>query len=149
MPQLSASAMTPAQHALARWLLRHEREITAHHQPLGPIDLAEQVVRKLSPRIAALVTAAGYRALLSRALHLARAQFPLLDGVQIGTSDGYINGPRTVGGGAIDEGLVALIGTLIGLLATFVGDDLTDNLIHDAWPDAPSQRLAADSGGKR
>ncbi len=149
MRQLSAINMTPAQHALARWLVRHEREIATHHQPLGSIDLSEQVVRKLSPRVAVLVTAAGYRALLSRALHLARAQSPLLDGVRIGTSDAYINGPRTAGGGAIDEGLVALIGTLIALLATFIGDDLTDNLIHDAWPDAPSQRLAANSGGKR
>ena len=149
MGQRGDSADTPGQDGVARWLRRCGREMATHHQPLGPIDLAEQVVRKLSPRVAALVTAAGYRALLSRALHLTRDQFPVLDGVQIGTSGAYINGPRTAGGGAIDEGLVALIGTLIALLATFVGDDLTDNLIRDAWPDAPRRRVALGSGGTR
>ena len=149
MAQASASVMTPAHQQLARWLVRRARNVDAHQKPDAQIDLAELVVGKLSPRVTVLVTEAGYRALLTRALHLARAEFPLLDGVQIGIPGAYIDGARVEGGGASEDSFVALIGTLIALLATFIGDDLTDNLIRDAWPDAPLQRTAPGSGGTR
>ena len=149
MVQASASLMTPAHQQLARWLVRREREVGARKNPDAEIDLAELVVGKLAPQVTVLVTEAGYRALLSRALRLAQADFPLLDGVQVGTVGAYIDGSRVVGAGVSEESVVAFIGTLIGLLATFIGADLTDNLIRDAWPEARLQRTASDSGGTR
>jgi len=149
MVQASASVMTAAHQHLARWLVQREREVGARKNPDAEIDLAELVVGKLAPQVTVLVTAAGYRALLSRALRLAQADFPLLDGVQVGTVGAYIDLPRVEDGGAGDDSVVALIGTLIGLLATFIGADLTDRLIRDAWPEAPLQRTASDSGGTR
>ncbi len=149
MVQASANVMTPAQQQLARWLVERERTVDAHQTPDARVDLAELVVGKLSQQVTVLVTEAGYRALLSRALHLARPEFPLLDGVQIPTVGTYIDGSRVAGGAASEDSIVALVGTLIGLLATFIGADLTDNLIRDAWPEAPLQRTASGSGGTR
>jgi len=146
MVQASASVMTPAQQQLARWLVRRERTVDANQRPDAQIDLAELVVGKLSAQVTVLVTEAGYRALLSRALRLAQADFPLLGGVEVGTVGAYFDGRRVVGAGVSEDSVVALIGTLIGLLATFIGDDLTDNLIRDAWPDAPQQRTASYGG---
>ena len=149
MAQASASVLTPANQQLARWLVERERNVDAHQRPDAQVDLAELVVSKLSPQVAVLVTEAGYRALLNRGLHLARAEFPLLDDVQVGTVGAYIDGSRVVGGAAGEDSVVALIGTLIGLLATFIGADLTGKLIRDVWPEAPLQHTASDSGGTR
>lgn len=140
---------TPAQQELAGWLWQHERAVDGHHKPGGPLEPTEQVLRRLSPGVTALVTTAGYRALLSRALRLARTEFPLLDGVAVGTVGAYIDGRRVAGAGVSEDSVVAFIGALIGLLATFIGDDLTDNLIRDTWPEAPLRGTASGSGGTR
>lgn len=128
--------LTRAQQELAGWLLQHERAVDGHHKPGGPLEPTEQVLRRLSPGVTALVTTAGYRALLARALHLARAQFPSLEGVQVTNGDAFLDA-SPASAAAIDEGAVALVGSVIALLVTFVGDDLTGNLIRGAWPDAP------------
>jgi hypothetical protein len=103
----------------------------------------------MSPGVTALVTTAGYRALLARALHLARTQFPSLEGVQVSDGDAFLEAPPAVIAAAIDEAFVALVGTVIALLVTFVGDDLTSNLIRAAWPDAPLLQPESGPGGKR
>jgi hypothetical protein len=69
--------------------------------------------------------------------------------VQVNDGDAFIEGPRVVGGERIDEGLEALIGSLLALLVSFIGDDLTNNLIRAAWPDAPLRRAGPGSGGER
>lgn len=139
--------VTPAREELGRWLLRHEREVDASIEPGGPVELAERILRRLSPGVTALVTTSGYRALIARALHLSRDQHPFLDGVQLGNADVYVEGPRVLGGGQIDDALVAFIAQLIALLSVFIGDDLTGNLIRAAWPDAPRRQMAPDRGG--
>jgi hypothetical protein len=141
--------LTPAQQELARWLLQHERVVDAHHHLGGPLEPTESVLRRLHPGVTALVTTTGYRALLARALHLTRPRFPFLESVQVSDGDAFIEGPRVVGGERIDEGLEALIGSLLALLVSFIGDDLTNNLIRAAWPDAPLRRAGPGSGGER
>jgi hypothetical protein len=106
------------------------------------------VLRRLSPGVTALVTTAGYRALLARALHVTRAQFPFFEGVQLSTGDAFIEGPQVALGEPNDIGLAEFVGNLIALLATFIGDDLTNKLIRRAWPDAPLERTGPGSGGK-
>jgi hypothetical protein len=140
--------LTPAQQDLAGWLLQHERAVDGHHTPDGPLGPTEQVLRKLSPGVTALVTTAGYRALLARALHLARARFPSLEGVQVSNEGTFLEASPAVIAAAVDESLAALIGTVIALLVTFVGDDLTSSLIRGAWPDAPLRHAEPGSGGK-
>lgn len=99
------------------------------------MEAAERVTKKLSAGMTLLVSSDGYRALLGRALYLARAEYPILDGVRVGTSDVYLEGLREKG--AAHDVLVAFLAHVVALLARFIGDDLTGNLIRQRWPDAP------------
>lgn len=125
--------VTPANRELARWLLAKERG--ARNDIRTPLEAAQSVAAKLSPGITLLVSSDGYRALLGRALYLARAEHPVLDGVAVGTSDVYLEASRETD--AALDALVALVAHLIALLARFIGDDLTGNLVRQRWPDAP------------
>lgn len=135
-PYQPASAITmviPAHQELARWLLAQEMDDRPNART--PLEAAERVVRKLSAGMTLLVSSDGYRALLGRALYLARAEYAVLDGVRVGTSDVYLEGLRETGGAY--DALVAFLAHVIALLARFIGDDLTGNLIRQRWPDAP------------
>jgi len=75
---------------------------------------------------------------------LAKAEVPSLRTVQI-RPDGSLAGfdeikpdpnAREHDAGALEQGRVALVAHLLGLLATFVGESLTQRLVCDAWPDA-------------
>jgi len=123
----------PAHQELARWLLAQEMDDRPNART--PLEAAERVVRKLSAGMTLLVSSDGYRALLGRALYLARAEYAVLDGVRVGTSDVYLEGLRETGGAY--DALVAFLAQVIALLARFIGDDLTGNLIRQRWPDAP------------
>jgi hypothetical protein len=100
-----------------------------------PVEAVQRVTTKLSAGMTLLVSSDGYRALLGRALHLARAEYPVLNGVGVGTSDVYLEGLRETD--AAHDALVAFLAQVIALLARFIGDDLTGNLIRQRWPDAP------------
>jgi hypothetical protein len=141
--------MAPVQRDLARWLLQHERAVGAHGKPSEPLLPTAQVLRKLSPGVTALVTTAGYRALIARALHLTRPRFPFLKSVVVSDGDAFIEAPRVTDGEDVDESSAALLGSLLALLVSFIGDDLTSNLIRGAWPDAPLRRAEPGSGGRR
>lgn len=138
--------LTPAQQELAQWLLRQEGADA--HDSDDPVGPTRQVLRRLSPGVTALVTAAGYRALLARALHLTKAQFPFLDGVRLSNADTFIEASGLARENPVEVSLAEFVGHLIALLATFIGDDLTNNLIRGVWPDAPLQRTEPGSGGK-
>lgn len=125
--------VTPAHRELARWLLA--KEMDARNDMRTPVEAAQSVATKLSAGITLLVSSDGYRALLGRALYLARAEHPVLDGVAVGTSDVYLEGLRETD--AALDALVAFLAHLIALLARFIGDDLTGNLVRQRWPDAP------------
>lgn len=80
----------------------------------------------------------GFRSLFSRALVLACAEVPGLRAVQI-KADGSLERLDEFGaergGTATLEGEIVLIAQLLGLLATFIGADLTMRLLHDIWPE--------------
>ena len=125
--------MTPAHQELARWLLAQEMD--ARPDVRTPVEAAQRVTTKLSAGMTLLVSSDGYRALLGRALYLARAEHPVLDGFRVGRSEVYLEGLRETG--AAYDALVAFLAQVIALLARFIGDDLTSNLIRQRWPDAP------------
>ena len=123
----------PAHQELARWLLAQEME--GRPKAKTPLEGTQRVTTKLSTGITLLVSSDGYRALLGRALYLARAEYSLLDGVRVGTSDFSLEGLRETG--TAHEALVSFLAQVIALLARFIGDDLTAKLIRQSWPDAP------------
>ncbi len=139
------SSVTPAQRELALWLL--EEEMGDGPGPLALLDAAERSCLKLGSRLARLITAVGFQALLARALHLARGEFPFLDGVQTGTTEAAcLVGLREKAVGIepamLRAALTTVLASVIGLLSTFIGDDLTVRLVRDVWPDAPFGRTS-------
>jgi hypothetical protein len=133
------AAATPAHRELARWLLA--REMDDPRAPTDPAGAAEAACRKLSHRVARLVTVVACQALMGRALHLARRDFPFLEGVRPGPSpdvclEGLAECVRGVEPARATEGLATVLANVLGLLATFVGDEITLRLVRDAWPDA-------------
>jgi hypothetical protein len=108
----------------------------------SPADAAERACQKLCRRLSRLVTDAGYQALLARALHLARADYPFLDGVRASSTagpclDGLNDRLQGVDDSTASEALAAVLSGVIGLRATFIGENLALNLIRDVWPDSP------------
>ena len=139
-------------HALARWLLNTEMSDAAEPELLS--DAVERICQKLSRRLAAIITQTGYRSLIGRALHIARLDFPLLDGVRATTSndrcfEGLARRSPDAGFAEMQDALTAVIATIIMLLDTFIGEDLVRRLLRDIWPDmpieAPQHALEADT----
>jgi len=127
------------QRTLARWMLA--AEMRDHQGPEAPAEGAESACSKLCRRLALLVTVSGGQRLLARALHLARSQFPFLGEIRVGTTpDTCLSGLKDslcgVDPEEAREGLVVMLGILIGLLDTFIGEELTLRLVYDVWPDA-------------
>jgi hypothetical protein len=137
---MGVDAVTPAQRDLALWLLEEEMGDAQESEAL--LDAAERACQKLCRRLAKLVTVVGYQALLARALHLARGEFPFLEGVRPGvTEDACFDGLRTKTEGIdavmLRAALTTVLAQVIGLVTTFIGDALTLRLVRDVWPDAP------------
>jgi len=139
----------PESQHLAQRLLTYEAVAGENSKPAE--SAAFRVCAKLRQPLITLAGVAGFRSLLSRALTLARAEAPSLSAVQV-TADGSLKGlderepqidkeqPRD--GGAI------LIGQLIGLLLTFIGEGLTLRLVQDVWPEAAFDGPVSEKRGK-
>ena len=112
------------------------------------VDVAVQVVEKFQAPLSKLTGPAGFSSLLSRSLVLAKAEVPTLRTVQV-RRDGSLAGfdeikPDPNAGehaaGALEQGRVALVAHFMGLLATFIGESLTQRLACDAWPVASIEK---------
>ena len=106
------------------------------------------VAEKLRHSLSKLAGEAGYRALLARALTLAKAQAPGLSAVQLqpgGSLEGFDDHKNGEGADAD----AVLITQLLGLLVTFVGDSLTRRLVQDAWPDLPGEDTGSENAQSR
>lgn len=129
-----------AERRLARWLLA--AELTSTVAPEALPDAAERVCQKLGMRLARLITPPGYRVLVGRALHLAGAEFSFLSAVRAGSPPGQcleglserMHGVEPAQAG---DALTAVVAGILGLLNTFIGEDLAWRLLRDVWPDAP------------
>ena len=108
--------------------------------PKAKNQLAVLVNERLRPHLAALMGSVGFRALLSRALALAYAELPWLHAVHV-KADGSLEGldelKAHVGSDEILEGCVVLLAQFLGLLVTFIGEDLTLRLVRESWPKLP------------
>jgi len=73
-------------------------------------------------------------------VRLARAEVPTLEGVTVDTeAEGGLRGLRAFAlasdAGAAEAGLTALLAHVIGLLSTFIGEDLALRLVRETWPE--------------
>jgi hypothetical protein len=93
----------------------------------------------------------GFRELLSRALALANAEVPWLRAVHV-KADGSFEGLDELGAQVdpdeIFEGRVVLLAQLLGLLVTFIGEDLTLRLVREVWPKLSLNNLDFGKGDK-
>lgn len=111
-------------------------------EPAAFVAAAERVFSRLGWRLAGLFGVAGYRALLTRALVLARAE---VDGLALVTVDaqvaGDLRGLAEFAAAQGDEpavaadGFTAIFAHVIDLLTAFIGAQLTVRLVRESWPD--------------
>jgi hypothetical protein len=120
---------------LARRILAFEAMEGKRSEPIQ--SAAVLVYEKLRLHLCALAGVAGYQALLSRALTLAKAEAPTLSAVQV-TADGYLQGlselAPQIGKDQAQEGEVVLLAQLLGLFLSFIGEALTLQLVQDVAP---------------
>ena len=134
MPQIS-----PAARSLARRALLHEAGGRA--EPAALAEAADRADARLRERLADLIGTTGYTALVARAVRLAQAEVPALKGVTVDAGvEGSLHGVRALALTSDDPtvaeaGVTALLAHVIGLLSTFIGEDLALRLVRDAWPD--------------
>jgi hypothetical protein len=121
--------------SLAREIARHLIAHEAMGHTSGPA--AVEVCEKLRRPLITLAGTDGFRALLARALTLARREDSTLTVVSV-RDDGSLEGLTA----DISRSACALlIAELLGLLMTFVGTELTMRLLQDIWPEVPRAHL--------
>jgi hypothetical protein len=133
-------AASPSQIALAQWLIG--REVSNAGQVLPGPEAAQRACLKFGQRLAVHFTPVGSQALVSRAIHLARTNFPLFTEHRTArTVEILTQRLRESGSGgtsiSADAGLSAVFATLIALVMSFIGEDLTLRLLRDVWPELP------------
>ena len=134
-----AHVPTARQLVLAGWAL--DREL-GQRGPGAIVPAAQAACAALYVRLTPLVTGSGSQGFLTRSLHLAQDQYPFLDGLRAGASpdtclEGLDEALRDVGSDDAYQALVLVLAHMIGLLATFIGDDLAMRILGEAWPDLP------------
>jgi hypothetical protein len=141
----------PEMRDLTQRLLYYEASAGNTSEPVESTTL--RVYQKLRQGLGELAGSAGFHALASRALTLARLEVPSLTGVQIG-ADGSLEGMSAIEASIkveqnrADESGVILISRLLGLLFVFLGEALTLNLLRDAWPGAALDDRNSGNGRK-
>ena len=101
------------------------------------LPAAFHVCEKLRPHLATLMGSTGFCAFLSRALALAVKEVPRLSTVQVkpdGTFSGLDAPGMQVHTEKLAEGGIVLVARMLGLLETFIGEDLTLRMLNEVWP---------------
>lgn len=114
------------------------------------IPAVVRVSEKLRRPLSTIAGSTGFRALLGRALVLAKAQDPGLAAVRV-QQDGSLDGLSELLDDENRPAGVALIAHLLGLLDGFIGTDLALRLVLDVWPDLPGfevEALRGESNGE-
>lgn len=115
-------------------------------------ELVERCLAELGACLRGLVGVEGHRALVTRALRLAAAEYPFWESVR--PADEWprqlIGLSRSMRGVTPDHaraGVSELLAWLLWLLVTFIGPDLTLRLLREVWPTLPESdvRLELDA----
>jgi hypothetical protein len=98
------------------------------------LPVVSRVVEKLRGPLGKLAGIEGFRALLTRALMLAKAQIPGLGAIHI-NPDATLEDVRGLGNQEqVEEAGLILIAELLELLSLLIGETLTFTLVRDVWP---------------
>jgi hypothetical protein len=111
-----------------------------------------QVTERLRPHLATLMGNGGFRALLARALVLARVEVPWLRAVQVsadGTLEELETPPARLTPAQFREGRIVLLAQLLGLLVAFIGPGLTSRLVGEIWPQLAAENVDFGNGDKK
>ena len=123
---------TPKLRIYAERLIAYEMSRNASSK--SKTTAAFVVIETLSPHFGALMGAAGFRALISRALALADAEVAWLRELHV-REDGSFEGLNELEAQASPEEIsnagIVLLARLLGLLVTFIGEDLTLQLLSN------------------
>jgi hypothetical protein len=126
----------PLTRNLARRLLAYEGLTAATSIAAKPAIL--RLYEKLRGQLSTPLGAAGFRALASRALTLAKSKAPGLAMIQV-SADGFLHGleelDSPIGTDQESEAGVVLIEQFFDLFLNFLGDTLTMQLVDDIYPD--------------
>lgn len=136
-------AAKPTMRDFAELLIAHEGKMNGssrrEHSAVCP------VIDQIQPHLTTLMGTTGFRTLLARALALASAEVPQLRVLQVNAGGALIKvdtAETDVDAKQIEEGGVALLSCLLGLLGEFIGEILTLQLVDEVWPDLPSGNLS-------
>jgi hypothetical protein len=140
---------TPKMRNFAERLVAHE--LKGNKSSETKLPPAFGVCERLRPHFATLMGNPGFRALLSRALALASAEVPWLRAARVKTDGSFEDlseleaqvDPKKF---AADS--VVLPAQLLGLLAGFIGEDLTLRLVLEVWPKLSVNDLDLGKGEK-
>lgn len=121
---------TPELRTAAERLLKLE---AAAGRGTKKVPTAALVSERLRRVLSTLLGAVGFKALLARAVTLAKAEVPALSALQV-QADSSLSGLSEADD--FPEGEVVLVAHILGLLVTFVGEALMLRLVNDAWPKA-------------
>ena len=115
-------------------------EITGSRTPELRASAAFAVCEKLRPQLSTFLGKVGFSALLSRALVLAADDAAWLRAVHVdanGSLKGSDEPAAPVGAHERLAGGTLLLAHLLGLLVTFIGEELTLRLVREVWPRLP------------
>ena len=129
---------TPQIKKLARRLLAHESKKSP--SPVKLDEALEVCCQRLHKGLDPLIGAGGFRALLDRALYLAKKEHSWLHGVELEDYPGCeLNALQEAMEGqkpaVINETFTVILANVIWLLVTFIGEDIALGLVDELWPD--------------
>ena len=120
--------------------LESARRLLAHEGATGGADdsvaaAAGRVYDKLHAHLAPLVGTIGVQSLFVRSAKLTPDEFAALAEVSILEGSTKVREHLQAQGSAVDAGpAVALFGTFLTLLTTFIGERLVAEVLRSAWP---------------
>lgn len=130
------------------------RIIAAEHRAGDSADTegraAFRVCDKLRESLSGLVGTHGFRALLDRALTLSKPEAAWLAELEVAANGALVlpeELERELEPKAAATGGAALVAQVLDLLATFIGEALTERLAQQIWPKASSGE--SKPGGKK
>jgi hypothetical protein len=126
--------MTVSSPELRRFVRRALIDATgvAAPEPQAVADAFTMLCKRLHRRLQPLFGTVAVNALFGRAMHLAASEFPwLADVVTVNGDHCSVKQDATVE--RLTDGLAALLAHDIGLLSTFIGEDIVLPLVQQAW----------------
>jgi hypothetical protein len=133
---------TPDLRTAAERLLR----ATASKRGAAKLSTAARVSDRLRRVLSTLLGAAGFRALLARAVTLGKAEAPGLSGVVVEADGSLSTVDHALSKDPFSDDDIVLVAHILGLLVTFVGAALMLRLVNDAWPKTNLDDLDFDKG---